>query len=78
MKIREIAATLLNNEDGSEACTEQEEESRRYVAQFASILANVDHLGQAIMIAPETPKEPAPPKVFKKRGRKKKTEEGVP
>ncbi|KAF2445637.1 hypothetical protein P171DRAFT_484307 [Karstenula rhodostoma CBS 690.94] len=67
VKIREIAATLLNNDDGSEAFSEQEEESRRYVAQFASILANIDHLGQAI-IAPDSPKEPAPPKTTKKRG----------
>lgn len=78
VKIREIAATLLNNDDESEASSEQEEESRRYVAQFASILANIDHLGQAIMIASDSPKEPAPPKTKLKRGRKKKNAESPP
>lgn len=71
LKIREIAATLLNNDDASEDSSEQEQESRRYVARFASILASMDHLGQAIMIAPESPKESVP-KTTKKRRRKKK------
>ncbi|KAJ4303389.1 hypothetical protein N0V90_002282 [Kalmusia sp. IMI 367209] len=46
VKIREIAATLLDSDDELESSSEQEEDSRQYVAQFANILADIDHLGQ--------------------------------
>lgn len=52
VKIREIAATLLDSENDLEAASEQEENSRQYVAQFADILANLDYMGQATIIPP--------------------------
>lgn len=51
MKIREIAATLLDQDDIG-VTSEHEEQSRRYVAQFADILANLDYLGQATVTPP--------------------------
>ncbi|PVI06081.1 hypothetical protein DM02DRAFT_610044 [Periconia macrospinosa] len=45
VKIREIAATLLDSD--LEVTSDQEEESRQYVAQFAEILANLDYMSQA-------------------------------
>lgn len=53
MKIREIAATLLDNDNELEASSELEEQSRRYVAQFADILANLDYMSQTA-ITPST------------------------
>lgn len=50
MKIREIAATLLDLDDDLEVTTENEESSRRYVAQFADILANIDYMGRSTVI----------------------------
>ncbi|KAF1959491.1 hypothetical protein CC80DRAFT_489621 [Byssothecium circinans] len=50
VKIREIAATLLNND--LDVSSEEEEESRQYLAQFADILANLDYMGQSIIIPP--------------------------
>lgn len=48
VKIREIGATLLDSDDNHlDVGSEQEEESRQYVAQFADILANLDYMGQA-------------------------------
>ncbi|KAH7389277.1 hypothetical protein DE146DRAFT_758589 [Phaeosphaeria sp. MPI-PUGE-AT-0046c] len=46
VKIREIGATLLDSDENYlEVASEQEEESRRYVAQFADILSNLDYVG---------------------------------
>jgi len=51
VKIREIAATLLDSDNNHlEVASEQEEQSRKYVAQFADILANLDYMGQATVI----------------------------
>lgn len=51
MKIREIGATLLDSDNNQlEIASEQEEQSRQYVAQFADILANLDYMGQATVI----------------------------
>jgi hypothetical protein len=51
VKIREIGSTLLDGDiNHLEVASEQEEESRQYVAQFAEILANLDYLGQANVI----------------------------
>ncbi|KAF2678443.1 hypothetical protein K458DRAFT_138954 [Lentithecium fluviatile CBS 122367] len=52
VKIREIAATLLDSDDYLETTSEQEEQSRQYVTQFADILANLDYMGQATIIPP--------------------------
>ncbi|KAF2648085.1 hypothetical protein K491DRAFT_684989 [Lophiostoma macrostomum CBS 122681] len=51
VKIREIAATLLDHDDVEVTC-ELEEQSRQYVAQFANILAGLDHMGPATIIPP--------------------------
>ncbi|KAF2644815.1 hypothetical protein P280DRAFT_443859 [Massarina eburnea CBS 473.64] len=50
VKIREIAATLLDSD--LEVKSDREEQSRQYVAQFADILANLDYMGQATIIPP--------------------------
>lgn len=50
VKIREIAATLLDERDALEVTTEVEEQSRAYVAQFAGILAGLDYMGRSIVI----------------------------
>ncbi|KAF2795946.1 hypothetical protein K505DRAFT_301266 [Melanomma pulvis-pyrius CBS 109.77] len=50
VKIREIAATLLNDDNDLGVATELEEQSRRYVSQFADILANLDYMGQSAII----------------------------
>ena len=51
VKIREIAATLLDYDD-VEATSDLEQQSRQYVAQFANILADLDYMGQAAIIPP--------------------------
>lgn len=46
-----MGATLLDGDNTHlEIASEQEEQSRQYVAQIADILANLDYLGQATVI----------------------------
>lgn len=52
MKIREIAATLLDVDDELDASTELQEQFRQYVVQFADILADLDHIGYSTVIPP--------------------------
>jgi hypothetical protein len=48
MKIREIAATLLEGEDAydSTIASDAERRSREYVAQFVDILARLDYMSE--------------------------------
>ena len=52
VKIREIAATLLDNDHELDATSELEEQSREYVVRFADILADLDHMGYSTIIPP--------------------------
>lgn len=52
MKIREIAATLLDNDHELDATSELELQSREYVVRFADILADLDHMGYSTIISP--------------------------
>jgi hypothetical protein len=50
VKISEIGSTLLDSNINHLEVASEQEESRKYVAQFAEILANPDYLGQANVI----------------------------
>ncbi|KAF2009536.1 hypothetical protein BU24DRAFT_428433 [Aaosphaeria arxii CBS 175.79] len=50
VKIREMAATLLDSDNDLGVPSESEEQLRRYVVQFADILANLDYMGHSTVI----------------------------
>lgn len=52
VKIREIAATLLDSDNDIGVTSELEEQSQQYVSKFADILANLDYLGHSTIIQP--------------------------
>ncbi|KAG7112374.1 hypothetical protein HYQ45_006850 [Verticillium longisporum] len=49
VKIREIAATLLERSEGSGVLSDVERRSREYIAQFVEILANLDYAPRSLV-----------------------------